>query len=178
MKKSIRNGAALALMAAAALTAGCATASRPDDMVATPATLVHRNSGSVAVQVSGGKDTSAMGASQISNDAFAQALRDSIQKSGLFGSVTDAGANYKLDAFIGKVDQPLFGFSMTVKMEVSYTLIDTRSGTTVWQKDISSQYTAHPSDAFAGVTRLRLANEGAARENIKQALADMSTLSL
>lgn len=178
MKKNARNGLALTLAAVAALTAGCATASKPDDMVATPATLVHRNSGSVSVDVAGGKGTSSMGASQISNDAFAQALRESIEKAGLFGSVADGSANYRLNAFIGKVDQPLFGFSMTVKMEVSYTLIDTRSGKTVWQKDIASQYTAGASAAFAGTTRLRLANEGAARENIKQALADMSTLSL
>ena len=177
MKKIARNGVALTLIAAAALTTGCATASKPNDMVATP-TLVHRNSGSVSVEVSGGRATNPMWTSQISNDAFAQALRDSIQKSGLFSTVTDSGANYKLSAFLGKVDQPLFGFSMTVKMEVTYTLIDAGSGKTLWQKDIASQYTAHPSDAFAGVTRLRLANEGAARANIQQALAQLSTLSL
>ncbi|HEV2443950.1 MAG TPA: hypothetical protein VGT07_15615 [Steroidobacteraceae bacterium] len=178
MKKHARNGVALALIAATALTAGCATASNPDDMVSTPATVVHRNTDSVSVAVTGGKETNPMWTSQISNDAYAKALSDSIQKSGLFGSVTDGGANFKLNAFLGKVDQPLFGFAMTVKMEVTYTLIDTRSGKTVWQKDIASQYTAHPSDAFAGVTRLRLANEGAARANIQQAIAEMSTLSL
>jgi len=178
MKQAARNGIASVLIAAAALTAGCATASRPDAMVATPATIVRHNDASVSVEVAGGKGTSAMGESQISNDAFAQALRDSIQKSGLFSAVADSGANYKLTAFIGKMDQPMFGFAMTVKMEVSYTLVDTRSGKTVWQKDVASQYTAHPSDAFVGTTRLRLANEGAARANIQQALADLSTVSL
>jgi hypothetical protein len=178
MNKIVRNGLALLLVSAAALTAGCATASKPDDMVATPATLVHRNSASVSVAVSGGKETNPMWESQISDDAYAQALRDSIQKSGLFANVTDGSANYRLNAFIGKVDQPVFGLSFTVKLEVSYTLVDARSGKTVWQKDIKSQYTAHPSDAFVGVTRLRLANEGAARANIQQALAAMSTLSL
>jgi hypothetical protein len=178
MRKQVRNGIVLTLVAATALTAGCATASRPEEMVATPASVVHRNSDSVSVAVSGGKETNPMWTSQISNDAFAQALRDSIRKSGLFGSVTDGGASYRLNAFLGKVDQPLFGFSMTVKMEVTYTLVDTRSGRTVWQKDVASEYTAHPSDAFAAVKRLRLANEGAARANIQQAIAQMSTLSL
>lgn len=178
MKKHARNGMVSALIAVAALTTGCATASRPDDMVATPSTIVHRNSSSVSVAVTGGKETNPLWTSQISNDAFGQALRDSIQKSGLFGNVTDGGANYKLNAFLGKVDQPMFGLSLTVKMEVSYTLVDTRSGRTVWQKDVASQYTAHPSEAFAAVKRLRLANEGAARANIQQALADMSALSL
>ena len=119
-----------------------------------------------------------MGASQISNDAFAQALRDSIEKAGLFSGVTADGSRYRLTSFIGKVDQPMFGFSFTVKMEVSYTLKDTKSGSTVWTKDINSEYTATTGQAFAGVERLRLANEGAARENIRQALTEMAALSL
>ena len=116
--------------------------------------------------------------SQISDDAFAKALRDSISKSGLFKAVADTGGRYKLSAFIGKVDQPMMGFSMTVKMEVSYTLVDTASGKTVWAKNIASEHTAKPSEAFAGVTRLRLANEGAAKDNIKQALTELSTIQL
>jgi len=128
--------------------------------------------------VSGGKETASMGASQISDQAFAQALRDSIEKSGLFARVSPSGARYKLTGFIGKVDQPLIGFSLTVKMEVSYTLVDTQSGTTVWTKDIATEYTAKTGEAFAAVKRLRLANEGAARENIQQAIAAMTTLTL
>jgi hypothetical protein len=178
MNKNVRNGVVLTLLAVAALMAGCATASRPDAMVAEPAHLVHQNSGSVSVDVAGGKDTNPMWTSQISNDAFAQALRDSIAKSHLFGSVADSATNYKLTAFLGKVEQPLFGLSFTVKMEVSYTLVDTRSGKSVWQKDVASQFTATPSDAFVAVKRLQLANEGAARENIQQAIAAMSALNL
>jgi hypothetical protein len=72
----------------------------------------------------------------------------------------------------------MMGFSMTVKMEVSYTLVDTTSGKAVWSKNIASEHTAKASEAFAGVTRLRLANEGAARDNIEQALTEMSALQL
>jgi len=145
---------------------------------ATSATAVHQIGSDVSVAVSGGKETSSTGASQISDQAFAQALRDSIEKSGLFAKVSPSGARYKLTGFIGKVDQPLLGFSLTVKMEVSYTLVDTQSGTTLWTKDIASQYTAKAGEAFAAVKRLRLANEGAARENIQQAIAAMATLTL
>ena len=139
---------------------------------------VHKSDGDVSVAVSGGKETSKMGASQISDEAFAQALRDSIAKSGLFGKVSSDGARYRLTGFIGKVDQPMFGFSLTVKMEVTYTLKDTQSGNTVWTKDVNSEYTAKAGEAFAAVERLRLANEGAARENIRLALTDMAALSL
>jgi len=72
----------------------------------------------------------------------------------------------------------MIGFSFTVKMEVSYALKDTQSGNTVWTKDVNSEYTAKVSEAFAGVERLRLANEGAARENIRQAITDMAALTL
>ena len=119
-----------------------------------------------------------MGASQISDDAFAQALGDSIEKSALFAKVSPSDAHYKLTAFIGKVDQPVFGLSLTVKMEVNYSLADTYSNKTVWTQDIKSEYTAKTGDAFAAVKRLRLANEGAARDNIQQAIAAMAALTL
>ena len=169
---------ATSVLVAASLLSGCATASKADAMVAKPVAVTHASSSDVSVTVAGGQDTSKMGASQISDDAFAQALRDSITQSGLFKAVAATGGRYKLSAFIGKVDQPMMGFSMTVKMEVSYTLVDTTSGKAVWSKNIASEHTAKASEAFAGVTRLRLANEGAARDNIEQALAEMSTLQL
>jgi hypothetical protein len=167
-----------AITAAASLT-GCATASKPESMV--PATIVaatRTSTSDISVLVAGGKETSKMGASQISDDAFAQALRDSITKAALFKAVAPNGGRYKLSAFIGKVDQPTMGFSMTVKMEVSYTLVDTQSGATVWSKNIPSTYTAKAGEAFAGVTRLRLANEGAAKDNIQQAITALSALEL
>jgi hypothetical protein len=172
------TAAATSMIVVVSLLTGCATASKSDAMVAEPVAIVHASSSDVSVVVSGGKETSKMGASQISDDGFAQALRDSITKSGLFKAVADSGGRYKLSAFIGKVDQPMMGFSMTVKMEVSYTLVDTKSGKTVWAKNIASEHTAKPSEAFAGVTRLRLANEGAAKDNIQQALTEISTIQL
>lgn len=167
------------MVLAALALGGCASASKPDAMVATPVAVVHKSSSAVSVAVSGGKETSKMGASQISNDGFAQALKSSIEKSGLFSkALTEPGSRYQLGAFIGKVDQPTFGFSMTVNMEVSYTLTDTQTSKAIWSKNVASTYTAKAGDAFAGVERLRLANEGAARENIRQMLETVSALNL
>jgi hypothetical protein len=178
MRTAARIVALACVIAGAALAGGCATPASSGAMTAAPATPVHQLGSDVSVAVSGGKETSSMGASQISDEAFAQALRDSIEKSGLFAKVSPSGARYKLTGFIGKVDQPLIGFSLTVKMEVNYTLADTQSGTTVWTKDIASEYTAKTGEAFAAVKRLRLANEGAARENIQQAIAAMAAVTL
>jgi hypothetical protein len=57
-------------------------------------------------------------------------------------------------------------------------LTDTQSSKAVWSKNIESEYTAKPGEAFAGIKRLRLANEGAARENIRQAIAAMAAMAL
>lgn len=167
------------IVLAALALGGCASASKPDAMVATPVAPVHKSSSAVSLAVSGGKETSKMGASQISNDGFAQALTSSIEQSGLFSkALMQPGSRYQLNAFIGKVDQPTFGFSMTVNMEVSYTLTDTQTKKPVWSKNVSSSYTAKSGDAFAGAARLRLANEGAARENIREMLERVSALNL
>ena len=41
-----------------------------------------------------------------------------------------------------------------------------------------AKHTAKASDAFAGVKRLRLANEGSAKENINMVLAELAKLDL
>lgn len=178
MSLNTHSASGAALIAFACLLAGCATGARPEAMVAEKVAIAHPSSSDVSIVVSGGKATSSTGASQISDDAFAQALRDSITSSGLFSAITANGGRYKLTAFIGKVDQPMMGFSLTVKMEVSYTLADTQSNRSVWSKNVASEYTAKVSDAFAAVERLRLANEGAAKANIHQAITEMAALQL
>ena len=67
---------------------------------------------------------------------------------------------------------------MKVSKEAAWVLIDRGNGETIWKKGISSQYTAGAFDAFAGVTRIRLATEGAARVNIEVGLGLLSSLDL
>ena len=168
--------AAVAVSIVAAGMTGCATGAKSEAMVVEKVAIAHQSSSNVTVAVSGGSATNGLGASQISDDDFAKALSDSIAKSGLFKEVLPSGGRYKLTAFIGKVDQPVFGFNMTVKMEVSYTLVDTQSGKTVWSKNVASEHTAKAGEAFAGVKRLRLANEGAAKANIEQVITEISSV--
>ena len=168
------------LLGAALMAAGCATPAQPTAMVAAPAMgTVQKSSNGLGIQVAGGQQTSSVGASQISNEGFERALELSIGRAGLFAAVgLTSNARYQLNAYITRVSQPLFGFSMTVTLEVSYTLIDTQSHKTVWQKAITSEHTASAGDAFAGVTRLRLATEGAAQQNIEFLLRELSSLKL
>lgn len=163
-------------LAMAAMVAGCATPSGPGAMTARDVQAATPVSESVSVFVTGGKETNPMFISQISNADFREALKQSLLNSGLAKEVPDKDGRYRLDAFIGALDQPFIGGDFTVKMEVSYTLTDVTAKKLVWQKSISSAHTATFSDSVLGVERLRFANEGAARRNIEAAVAEMAKL--
>jgi hypothetical protein len=81
-------------------------------------------------------------------------------------------ARFNLAAQLVQLKQPMMGFDMTVTATVKYTLTD-MAGNTVWTKDIVTPYTARMSDAFMGVKRLQLANEGAIKANITQLVTDL-----
>jgi hypothetical protein len=158
---------------------GCATGAKPEAMLARINIPVHQSQSDVNITVIGGKETSKMWVSQVSDQDFAQALQNSIMQSGLFRkAVTSSSAAYSLEAFIVQMNQPMFGASMTVSMEVNYSLARTNPKEMVWQKAVTSTYTAPFGEALVGATRLRKANEGAARKNIEQAIDEISKLQL
>jgi hypothetical protein len=172
-----RTVSILALCAAAAVMAGCATATKPEAMV--PATVdagVHHPQ-SVSVNVGGGAQTDALGKSQISNEAFTDAIVAAIEKNKSFSSVVKGanGGDYRLNVSVVNLDQPSFGMSFTVKMEAAWSL-KKADGTVVLQETIRSEGTASATDAFVGTERLRLATEAAARNNIAAALAKIGKL--
>jgi hypothetical protein len=163
----------------AGVLAGCATPTTYEGMVPTAFDNAKRHAQSVSVAVSGGRETDATDKPQISDAAFTQALTQAIAQSRTFSRVvTGAGGDYLLTVALTGLDQPSFGFSFTVKMEAGWTLRRASTGAVVWQQAILSEHTATTSDAFAAVTRLRLATEGAARNNIAQGLARISRLEL
>jgi hypothetical protein len=166
----------LALLAAA-LLGGCATASKPEAMAITATAVAKSQPYTVSVAVSGGSETSSAGASKISSEDFAKALEASIKNTGLFKGLAVPG-DYHLEVYIARLDQPVFGLSMTVTLETNWTLSRSSDKKVVWKKVIPTVYTAKVGDAFAGSARLRLANEGAARANIKDALSEIAALDL
>jgi hypothetical protein len=167
----------LAFFVCVALLGGCASPATYEGMVPTAFDVPRKHTQTVSVAVSGGKETESTGKSQISDAAFTQAFVDSITKSQTFSRVVQGkGADYLLTVLIVSVEQPSFGFSFTVKIEAGWILKRADTGATVWQGSVISQYTATTSDAFAAVERLRLATEGAARNNIADGLARISKL--
>ena len=175
----LRISVALIVTTTALLFGGCATASKPTAMVATMKTAVVKHPQSVSVTVTGGSDTSSLGASKIANADFAEAIKTSITQSGLFANIgAETAADYALGVQIVRLDQPMFGASLTVTMECTWRLSRRSDGQVVWEKAITTPFTATMGDAFSAVTRLRLANEGAARANIEDALSQISALKL
>ena len=170
----------LFLAATSLILGGCATPAQSNAMVATPTGSVSKHSESVSLNVTGGSETSATGASQISNQDFASALGQSIQQSGLFSKIITPGqpGDYHLEVAIVRLQQPMMGFSMTATMETNWALTRESDHSVLWRKAITTSHTAKAGEAFAGVTRLRLATEGAARDNINDAIIQMSTVPL
>lgn len=179
-KRNVRNAlVTLSMLAVAAFVSGCATPATHEGMIPADYDVAAKHAKTVNVKVGGGQETSSVGKSQISDEALASALIEAITKSQVFSQVIQGkGGDYELNVGIISMDQPSFGMDFTVKMEAGWTLKNAVSGAVVWQKAIKSQHTATTSDAFVGTTRLRLASEGAARNNIKQGLAEISRLKL
>lgn len=169
----------LLLCAVAAFLAGCATPATYMGMVPTTFETAKKHPQTIGVSVKGGQETELTGTPKISDATFTQALVDSITKSQMFSRVVQGkDADYLLTVTIFSMEQPLFGLTYTVKMEAGWTLQHADNGTVVWQESIKSEHTATFSDAVVAVTRLRLATEGAARNNIAQGLTKISQLKL
>jgi hypothetical protein len=165
----------LALLAFAALLGGCAAPMTHENMVPPTIATAKKHPATVSIDVSGGAEEGL----KISNATLKQALAEAITKSQVFSRVVEgSGGQYLLTVAISSLEQPMFGGAFTVKMEAGWTLKRAGTGATVWQESIKSEHTATMSDAMVGVTRLRMATEGAARNNIAAGLAKISQLNL
>jgi hypothetical protein len=110
---------------------------------------------------------------------FVDALRASIGKSKLLEVVDQpTEADYHLLTAIVRYQIPTGGFDKTCRMTVRYILKRPSEAKPVWFEEIANVKTCGVSDAFAGGTRQRITAEGAARENIQEALEKISTLKL
>ncbi|MCH8685995.1 hypothetical protein [Pedomonas mirosovicensis] len=163
----------LMLMLAGLALAGCASGAKPGAMVVpvNEARLVTEQSPlfqSMQVQeVSGGQKTNPMWTSEVSNEAFAEALRQTLSAHALLAA---EDGKYVLKAQLVELKQPVFGFTFTVKARVRYTLAKADGSETLLDEEVASEFSATTGDAFLGVERLRLANEGAIRTSIENFL--------
>ncbi len=144
----------------------------PDDLKAPPSPAVA--SSFLVGQVAGGKETNPAWTSKIDDASFREALQASLRLAGLLSDRPDAPL--VVDATLVTLDQPVFGFDMTVTSVVRYRVREARSGAPVIEEEIAAAHTATVGDAFYGPTRLQLANEGSARKNIAALVQRLNTI--
>jgi hypothetical protein len=183
MKRIIQHAFTLLgslLIGAAALgLGGCASPASRTAMSAPAVQYNQHHPHSVTVQVQGGTDTGALDSSNIANADLKAAIEDSIAASRLFTSVIQGkGGDYELSVIIIQLSKPLFGGSFTVDMEAGWSLVRASDKQVVLRKTIKTSHTATMSDSVVGVTRLRMAVEGAARRNVEAGLRAVAALQL
>ncbi len=166
------------LFLVASLT-GCATQAQHTAMVVSNVHLVNHHANTVATTVSGGEKTNPLWTSEISSEGYKQALDQSLRESDLFSGISQgSGSDYELTVQLSKAKQPMVGLGMTVRLSADWKLSRTSDGQPVWQETIDSEYTAKFTESVIGYERLRKANEGAVRENIRKGMERLSSVSL
>ncbi|MDB5945881.1 MAG: hypothetical protein JWQ33_907 [Ramlibacter sp.] len=170
-----RLGCAVLFAAAAVVLAGCASGAHKENMAAVaPAAVYKKIPHSVRVETRGGSETGAMDSSNVSNADLKAAIEASIVSSGLFRNVAQSNNDYALSVTVTGLTKPMFGGSFTVTMETGWSLTRASDNAVLLRKVIRSSHTAGLGDSLVGATRLRLAVEGAARNNIEQGLRAVS----
>ncbi|WP_293328449.1 hypothetical protein [Parvibaculum sp.] len=149
--------------------AACASGARSGAMTApvTEATVISDTSSlkkAITVgDVTGGSETNPLWTSEVGSPEFKTALEQSLMLDAMYAAEKP---KYRLDAQMLDIDQPIVGLDLTVDSHVRYRLTEIDTNELVYEREISCSYTANFSDAFLGVERLRLANEGTMKKNI------------
>jgi len=124
--------------------------------------------------IQGGSETNPLWVSKISNSTFQRALEESLSIQGLLANE----GRFNLKVTLLEVDQPMFGLDLKVVTSVSYIVLDNKTKVVLFDEIIKAAHTATFGDAFDAVTRLKLANEGSGKNNIKTFLEQLSKLDI
>jgi hypothetical protein len=160
-RKSVFIVGLLALALAACATQGAMTVN--SGAITNP---VAKYKDAMAVRtVTGGQAMNILTMPGVSNEPLKAALESSLAANGY--SARSGPPKFQIDAEIQNLDQPLIGLDMDVTAAVTYKV---SSATTSVVYPISAKATATFSDSPIAADRLRVANERAMQENIKQFL--------
>jgi hypothetical protein len=118
--------------------------------------------------------------SDIDNSDAAETIMPMIRAKGVFpGTVEIGNTPYFLAIRIIKLDTPSFSVSMTVGMDAVWTLYRTAGKTELLHEKIHSTYTGGWFEGgIHGANRVRVATEGAARENARMGIVMLEALDL
>jgi hypothetical protein len=138
----------------------------------------------------------------ITTDYFEQAVTDALDASGIFSGIDNSktaetimpmirakgvfpgtremeNTPYFLDVRIVKLETPTFSVYMTVGVHVIWTLYRTAGKTELMHEKIYSTYTGGMFEGGVhGANRVRVATEGAARENVRLGIELLEALDM
>lgn len=171
------------MIAMLGVLSGCATPVRSGHMVPESALLSSysldsplRNAIAIS-KVGGGEKTNPLLASKVGNNELQEALRLSLSQCG-FLSTSEVAAPFRLEVFLIELKQPAVGLTMIVTSAMRYKLTRSPDDQVVYDDIITASYQATMGDAFYGVHRLKLANEGSIRANIALFLQHLHSLNI
>jgi hypothetical protein len=177
MRRPVRCGLTLAVLVAA--LAGCSSPAERAAITPQNVVVAKQHLQSVTVRTAGGSETGVLDSSSISDTDLKAAIEDAVLGSRLFKTVIQGkGGDYELNVQIVNLRRPLVGASLSVEMETGWSLTRSSDRSVVLRKAVRSTGNATMGEAFAFVTRLRLAVEKAARDNISQGLQAIGELDL
>lgn len=159
----------IALTAIAMLT-GCAAPADVQPMTAQAAGATPTDPAlarAVCVErVDGGKKTNPLWVSEVDNRSFLRALEGSLRLSGLLADPPER-CRFGVDAHLLGLSQPFIGFDVRVTANVNYRVRQAGVTEPYFLKTTTAAHTAKfTADKVLWASRLKLANEGAIRENI------------
>jgi len=160
----------------------CATPARPGLMVPESALFPSHSLDSplrnaIAIsKVGGGEKTNPL-ASKVGDRELDEALHLSLKRYG-FLITSDADAPFRLEVFLIELKQPSVGLTMIVTSAMRYKLTRNLDDQMMYDDIITASYGATVGDAFSGVHRLKLANEGSIRANIAIFLQHLHSLNI
>ncbi|MEO6354851.1 MAG: hypothetical protein ABIO19_16490, partial [Burkholderiaceae bacterium] len=124
-------------------------------------------------------ETTATSGTNISDTDLKAAIEDAVIQSKVFKSIVQsAGGDYELNVRVISLSKPMFGGTFTVEMETAWSLTNEADHNILMRKSVKSSGKATMGDSLVGVSRLRMAVENAARENITQGLKAVAELNL
>ena len=143
----------------------CSCASNnPTLMTATDITVDKQVVGTPNVTVLGGNK-------RFPNDVIRQAVINSINNANLFDrSSRDLGIIITLQSIQG----PMIGLDLTAVVKANWKVVDEVDGNELFNEDIIGAHSAGFFNHLIAAKRMKIANDNALKENIKQGLASIA----
>ncbi len=115
--------------------------------------------------ITGSTKTNKLWKTKVSKQVFEDALRQTLS---LHAILSEGSAKYKVSAILKELRQPFLGLELAVSARVEYKVTRILDNTIVFNREITKTHTSTLNDSFVFSDRLKLANEGAIKENIKK----------